>query len=57
MVVVFFLACESQEPKKTWNGKVQASVRTNNSEQSEDATDEMWGFVAKMARKFTRTSP
>ena len=44
-------------PKKHGNGNVQAKVRANNSGQFEGIAHEMWGFEAKRARKFTRTSP
>ena len=48
------------DKKKTWNGKVQTNIRTNNSQQFEGnnaATHEVVGVEAKRAKKFTRTSP
>ena len=51
------LKMANQEPKKNGNGKVQMNIRTNNSEQFEGTTHQMWGFEARRARKFTRTLP
>ena len=45
------LCASDQEPRKTWNGNVQANVRANNPEQCEGTTHENMGFRDNRAQK------